>query len=195
MVAIIITDEPHATIYSPEWRTAQSRLRHLKHAELRAILKATFRHMEDGWDTVRPIQTHYEATGHATKGLDPTTGSVLYFLGMELVDRYRGLALDMMRAVPMTRSAKVSTARFDDVQSETDLLGHYFRLAGLMGRMGEVAEPVRGLAASAGTLEAWAVDFQRLFQEVDATLKRLGLDGDGGLPPASDVDSPAAPDA
>lgn len=192
---ILNTGEPQATIYSPEWRTAQSRLRHLKHAELRAVLKATFRHLEDGWDTVRPLQAQYEATEHATEGMDPTTQSVLYFLGMELVDRYRGLALDMMRAVPMTRSAKVSTARFDDVQSETDLLQHYFRLAGLMGRMGEVAEPVRGLAAAAGTLEAWAVDFQRLFQEVDATLKRLGLDGDGDLPPASDLDPQATPDA
>jgi hypothetical protein len=171
------TDEPEATIYSPEWRTAQSRLRHLRVPELTKILRSVFRHFEDGWHTIRPIQAYHEEDPRRTD-LDPKTAAVLYFLEVEVVDRYRELALEMIRAVPMTRRAKVSTASFDDVQAETELLQHYFRLAGIMGRSAEVAEPVRSFAASAGTLDVWAVEFARIFSEVDAAIKALGLDAD-----------------
>lgn len=173
------TDEPEATIYSPEWRTAQSRLRHLQAPDLTKILRSIFRHIEEGWSIIRPIQSYHEEDPRRTD-LDPVTAAVLYFLEVEVVDRFRGLTIEMIRTVPPTRSAKVSTAAFDDVQSETELIQRYFRLAGLMGRMPEVAGPVRGYAASAGTLEAWAVEFERLFLEVEAVIKRMGLEENGG---------------
>ena len=169
------TDEPGATIYGPDWHAAKGRLRHLKEPALTEVLRRTFRHLEKGWTTLRPIQAYHEAN-RAGENPDPAAAAVLYFLEVEVVDRYRVLALEMLRTVPMTRGRKVSTAGFDDVQSETDLIKLYFRLAGLMGKMPEVSVPARVFAAAAGKLERWAVEFERLFTEVESTLKDLGLD-------------------
>ena len=162
-------EEPQATIYGPDWRATQRRLHLLREPTLISALRATFKHLEEGWKTVRPIQSFNEAH-RARTDMDPVTVAVLYFLEVEIVDRYRILALEMIRAVPLTRRAKVSTEGFDDVQSEMELVRNYFR------KMAEVAEPVRGLAASAGTLVSWTDEFEGLFSEVESTLKASGLD-------------------
>jgi hypothetical protein len=169
------TDEPSATIYGPDWHAANGRLHLLRAPALVKILRRTFKHLEKGWDTLRPIQAYHEAN-RAGENPDPAAAAVLYFLEVEVVDRYRVLALEMIRAVPMARGAKVCTVGFDDVQSETDLIRLYFRLAGLMGKMPEVSVPARVFAAAAGKLEPWAVEFEKLFTEVESTLKALGLD-------------------
>jgi len=170
-----LQDEPEATIYGPDWHATQARLHLLEEPALIAVLRLTFRHLEEGWKTLRPIQGFHEAN-RGREGMDLATVAVLYFLEVEVVDRFRVLALEMIRAVPMTPGTKVSTAGFDDVQSEADLIRLYFRLAGLMGKMGDVAEPARSFAAAAGELVPWAVEFERLFSEVESTLKGLGLD-------------------
>jgi hypothetical protein len=168
-------EETRATIYGPDWRAAQRRLRLLWEPTLVNVLRRSFRHLEKGWTTLRPIQAYHEAN-RARENADPAAAAVLYFLEVEVVDRYRVLALEMIRAVPMTRETKVSTAGFDDIQSETDLIRLYFRLAGLMGKMPEVSVPARVFAAAAGKLEPWAVEFERLCAEVESTFKALGLD-------------------
>lgn len=166
-------EEPSATIYGPDWHAAQEQLLMVREARLRVVLRGAFKHLERGWKTLRPVQLHHEHNGPPFS--DDVTTAVLYFLEVEIVDRYRGLALEIAGAVPKGRGVRVSTAGFDDMQSEMELMRLYFRLAGLMGESAAVDQPARGFAAGVGRLVPWARDFERRFEELETTLRELGL--------------------
>ncbi|HEU0016646.1 MAG TPA: hypothetical protein VFQ45_23390 [Longimicrobium sp.] len=162
--------EPRHTIYTPEWAAAVRRVGRLQGAE-RAFYAALLDHVEVRWRAVRPLQLLYERQRRRAREADGV-GCLLRFMDGDLVDVFRGVALEAARLVP-GGPPRPREGDPGDLEGEADCFTRYATLLAMAAAGPAVPQPLREVVerAAEGGAE-WRAALHAMVQRLDAAEAR-----------------------
>jgi hypothetical protein len=157
--------EPEHTIYVDGWRKALARLRHLE-GEERRLLTELLAHVDAGWRHVRQMQLACERiTSESSQ--NRAMRDVLAFLGADVVDTFRELALDAAALVPGWEGWE-EAADPGDMDGDAGVFIRYLGVLRVAAASGELSSELRDVITSVSTeLADWDGRLTRLLRTID----------------------------
>ena len=162
--------EPRHTIYSPEWDAARRRLERLDGAE-RALYAPLLDHVAARWPRLRPLQLAYERRPRRARATDGY-GHLLGFAGSDVVDVYRGMALEAARLVPGA-DPRGREGDPGDLAGEAEAFVGYLRILAMASADPEVPSGFRDAVLHAAEgIAAWQATLAAMARRVNAAARR-----------------------